>query len=414
MAVTTTPATAAGRREGDEVAGGGRQRGSRAMGGSSWTPWLFLAPYLALFLAFVVAPAVYGVWISLHDWDYTLPGKPWVGLDNYTNLFDSDSLAFDRFWGGMKATAIFTVMSVPLLLAVPLLIALAMNQRFRGRNLFRAVYFAPYVLGVAVVAVMWRFLLDSNIGPVNYYLGAIGLPDDIAWTTSVPAAWFALVGVTVWWTMGFNAVIYLAGLQDIPRELYEAAEVDGANAWQRFRNVTLPGLRPVTMFVTMVTIIASANMFGQSYLMTRGAPGTETRTAIYEIADTGLKQYQMGSAAAMSYVLTAFLVLASLLVAGLFRGRGADCSRRPPRRPGRAPPLGAPRDPAVDATSCATRGWCCWPSPSSLRSSSSSSPASRPEGRRRAHLRRGSPRSSPARPTTRSSAVARLPCCGGS
>jgi multiple sugar transport system permease protein len=170
-----------------------------------------------------------------------------------------------------------------------------------------------------VVAVVWRFLLDNNIGMVNYYLGKLGLPDDIAWTTSVPAAWFALVGVTVWWTLGFNAVIYLAGLQDIPKELYEAAEVDGASAWQRFRNVTLPGLRPVTMFVTMVTIIASANMFGQAYLMTRGAPGTETRTAIYQIAETGLRQYQMGSAAAMSYVLTVVLMITSLVVFWLFR-----------------------------------------------------------------------------------------------
>ena len=321
MAVTTTPATAAGRAEGDQVASTGRMGGGRDNG---IAPWLFLAPYLVLFLAFVVAPAIYGFWISLHDYDYTLPGKPYVGLQNYADLFDSSTLAYDRFWTGMKATAIFTVMSVPLLLVIPLAVALVMNQRFRGRNLFRAVYFAPYVLGVAVVAVMWRFLLDNNIGLVNHYLGLVGLPDDIAWTTSVPAAWFALVGVTVWWTLGFNAVIYLAGLQDIPKELYEAAEVDGASAWQRFWNVTLPGLRPVLSFVTMVTIIASANMFGQSYLMTRGAPGTETRTAIYQIAETGLRQYQMGSAAAMSYVLTIVLMIASLIVLRLFRERKAD------------------------------------------------------------------------------------------
>ena len=323
MAVTTTPATAVGRREGDGAAEGPGPQ-TQALSSSGLTPWLFMAPYLVLFTAFVLAPTVYGIWISLHDWDYTLPGKPFVGLDNYAALFDPDSLAYERFWRSMRATAIFTALSVPLLLVVPLVVALAMNQKFRGRNAFRAIYFAPYVLGVAVVAVMWRFLLDNNIGMVNYYMGKIGLPDDIAWTTSVPAAWFALVGVTVWWTLGFNAVIYLAGLQDIPKELYEAAEVDGANAWQRFRNVTLPGLRPVTMFVTMVTIIASANMFGQAYLMTRGAPGTETRTAIYQIAETGLRQYQMGSAAAMSYILTIALMLTSLVVLLLFRERKAS------------------------------------------------------------------------------------------
>ncbi len=296
-------------------------RGGRSR--STLTAYLFLAPYLALFLVFVIGPAVYGLWISLHDYDYTLPGKPFVGLDNYQKLIDPESVLFDNFWASMKATGIFVLFSVPLLLVIPLLVALVMNSRFRGRNFFRALYFAPYVLGVAVVAVLWRFLLDANIGLVNQYLGALGLPDDTAWLTSTPAAWIALVGVTVWWTLGFNVVIYLAGLQDIPAELYEAAKVDGANRWQSFRHVTMPGLRPVLAFVTMVTIIASANMFGQSYLMTRGAPGTETRTAIYFIADTGLRNFQMGDAAAMSYVLTVVLMLLSVGVFWLFRERNA-------------------------------------------------------------------------------------------
>ena len=287
------------------------------------TPWLFLLPYLALFLVFVIAPVVLGGWISLHQWDYTLPGKPFVGLQNYTDLFDPNSISFESFWNSMQATAIFTALSVPLLLVIPLLVALVMNQKFPGRNLFRAAYFAPYVLGVAVVAVLWRYLLDRNIGLVNTYLGYLGLPDDIPWLTSVPEAWAALVGVTVWWTLGYNSVIYLAGLQDIPRELYEAATVDGANKWQQFWNVTFPGLRPVLSFITMITIIASANMFGQSYLMTQGGPGRETRTAIYQIAETGLRNFQMGSAAAMSYVLTVFLMLLSIVVFWLFRERKA-------------------------------------------------------------------------------------------
>lgn len=287
------------------------------------TPWLFLAPYLVLFGLFVIAPVVFGAWISLHRWDYTLPGKPFVGLENYQALFDPSSLTFETFWNSMKATGIFTLFSVPLLLVIPLGVALVMNKKFPGRNLFRAVYFAPYVLGVAVVAVLWRYLLDNNIGLVNYYLGKLGLPDDVAWTTSTPAAWVALVGVTVWWTLGYNSVIYLAGLQDIPRELYEAARVDGASRWQQFVNVTLPGLRPVLMFVTMITIIASANMFGQSYLITKGGPGRETRTAIYQIAETGLRNFEMGSAAAMSYVLTFALMLLSVAVFWLFRERKA-------------------------------------------------------------------------------------------
>src|SRR4051812_26441445 len=302
----------------DRRGGAPRRRDVNSVG---IAPWLFLAPYLVLFVAFVIGPIVYGLYISLHRYDFTLPNKPFVGLENYSDLFTPGSITFSAFWTSMRATAIFTVFSVPLLLVVPLMIALAMNKKFKGRNLFRAIYFAPYVVSVAVIAILWRYLLDANIGLVNYYLGALGLPDDIAWTTSTPAAWVALVGVTVWWTLGFNAVIYLAGLQDIAPELYEAAKIDGANAWQRFRNVTLPGLRPVVMFVVITTIIASANMFGQSYLITQGAPGNETRTAIYYIAETGLKNFDMGRAAAMSFVLTLCLLVLSGLVMLVFRER---------------------------------------------------------------------------------------------
>lgn len=281
--------------------------------------WLFLAPYLVLFGGFVLLPILLGLWVSLHAWDFTLPGKPFVGLENYTALFDPDSVTFEPFWDSMQATGIFTLFSVPLLIVVPLGVALVMNQRFRGRNLFRSIFFAPYVLGVAVVGVLWRFLLDANIGLVNYLIGLVGLPGNTPWLSSVPEAWVALVGVTVWWTLGFNAVIFLAGLQDVPADLYEAAEMDGANSWQRFRNVTIPSLRPVLSFVLIITVIASANMFGQSFIMTNGQPGQETRTAIFYIAETGLQSFQMGQAAAASWILTLTLMLASLVVFWIFR-----------------------------------------------------------------------------------------------
>ncbi len=287
--------------------------------GPGLTPYLFMLPYLVLFVSFTLVPAVYGLWISLHEWDYLLPGKPFVGVDNYQAIFDSASPVFDFFWTSMQATGIFTVFSVPLLVTVPLAIALLLNRSFKGRTFFRAIYFAPYVLGVAVIGVLWRFLLDPNLGAINGMLGAIGLPGDTAWTTGLPWAWISLVGVTVWWTLGFNAVIYLAGLQDIPRELYDAAKVDGAGAWAEFRHVTLPGLRPVMLFVVINTILASSNMFGQSYLITQGAPGVETRTAIMYIAEEGLRSYRMGSAAAMSYLLTLALLLISMITFRVFR-----------------------------------------------------------------------------------------------
>ena len=288
------------------------------------TPYLFLAPYLLLFTTFIIVPAVYGFWVSLHDWDFLLPNKPWVGLQNYVDLFTPGSLTAGPFWDSMQATAIFTLFSVPLLLVLPLLVALLLNQKFRGRNFFRAVYFAPYVLGVAVIGVLWTFLLNANIGFVNYYVEKIpGVPDNIAWTTSLPWGWIALVGVTVWWTLGYNAVIYLAGLQDIPRELYEAAKVDNAGRWARFRHVTLPGLRPVMVFVVTITVLASANMFGQALLITQGAPGNETRTAIMYIFQEGLRDFRMGNAAAMSYVLAFFLLIISVVNFAVFRERKA-------------------------------------------------------------------------------------------
>ncbi len=292
--------------------------GRRPTDASPLTPYIFMAPYLLLFLLFIVIPAVYGIWISLHNWDYLLPGKPFVGLQNYLDLFRAESTISGPFWESMEATGKFTLYSVPLLVVIPLLVALMLNENFPGRSFFRAVYFAPYVLGVAVIGVLWRYLLDPNVGLVNYYLGLLGI-GNIPWITALPWAWISLVGVTVWWTLGFNAVIYLAGLQDIDPELYNAAKVDGANRWQRFLYITLPGLRPVLLFVITVTILASANMFGQAYIITQGAPGNETRTAIMYIAEEGLRQFNMGAAAAMSYVLALALLLISILNFAVFR-----------------------------------------------------------------------------------------------
>ena len=301
-------------------AAGGSGRGG-VTGQSTLTPYLFLAPYLVLFGVFVLAPALYGIYISFFNWDYLLPGKPFVGLENYINLFTPGSSTSGPFWQSMEATGKFTLYSVPFLVVIPLLIALVLNQKFPGRDFFRAMYFAPYVLGVATIGILWRYMLDPNVGIVNYYLEKLGAPENIPWTTATPWVWVSLVGVTVWWTLGLNAIIYLAGLQDINQELYEAAKVDGANRWQRFLNVTIPGLRPVLLFVLTTTILASANVFGQAYVITQGAPGDETRVAIMYIAEEGLRQFRMGSAAAMSYVLALALILISLLNFVFFRQR---------------------------------------------------------------------------------------------
>jgi multiple sugar transport system permease protein len=312
---------AAGPGAGQLRRGRGRLGAGGAPGGGGIAPYLFLAPYLILFGLFVLAPSVYVIWISLHDWDFLLPGKPFVGLQNYLNLFKSGTVTSGPFWQSMTATGKFVLYSVPLLVAIPLAVAVMLNQKFPGRNFFRAAFFAPYVLGVAVIGILWRFLLDPNIGLVNHTLDRIGIDANVPWTTQTPWVWAALVGPTVWWTLGFNTVIYLAGLQDIPRELYEAAKVDGASRWQQFRNVTLPGLRPVLVFVITITILASANVFGQPFLITQGRPGFETRSAIMYIGQEGLRDFRMGNAAAMSFLLTLVLMLISVANFVLFRER---------------------------------------------------------------------------------------------
>lgn len=320
MPVADVIEAGAARRDAPPPAGRSTRRGGTRRGNKA-TPYLFLAPYLLLFLGFGVLPIVFGLWLSVHQWDLQLPNRPFVGLDNYRALFDSESADYGDWWSAVRATSVFTVFSVPLLVVVPLGLALLLNGAFPGRTFFRAVYFAPYVLGVAVIGLLWRFLLDANLGLVNRMLGAVGLPSDTPWVTNVPWAWVSLVGVTVWWTSGFNAVIYLAGLQDIPAELYEAARVDGANTWERFRNVTLPGLRPVLLFVLTTTILASANVFGQAFLITQGAPGQQTRTVVWRIVDEGLRDNDAGKAAAMSVLFALALAVISVVNFRLFRYR---------------------------------------------------------------------------------------------
>jgi multiple sugar transport system permease protein len=326
MAGTATePASSRGRRPGrdsvstSEVVPG---RAKSPTAASPLTAYLFLAPYLVLFVLFVLAPILYGLWISLHDWDFLLPGKPFVGLQNYVDLFTPGSVTSGPFWASMRATAIFTVLSVPLIVILPLLVAIPLARKFPGRNFFRAVIFAPYVLGVAVIGILWRYLLDPNVGVMASMLDRIGL-DSPPWLTDTPWVWGALVIPTIWWTLGYNMVIFLAGLQDISRELYEAADMDGASPSQQFWNVTLPGLRPVMIFVITITLLASANLFGQSYIITQGQPGRETRSAIMQIAEEGLARFNMGSSAAMSTILTLCLLLISVGMLSLTRERDA-------------------------------------------------------------------------------------------
>jgi multiple sugar transport system permease protein len=264
-------------------------------------------------------PLLFALWISLREVRELSPlNTVPVGWANYEEAFIKDIRFLPRFWQTLGNLLV----DLPIILVFSLGVALLVHRPLPGRTFFRAVFFAPYVLGVAVVGLLWNYLLDRQLGPVNQILGALGLPGDTPWTTSLPAGWVALVVATVWWTLGFNTVIYLAALGDVPAELYDAAKVDGAGPWQRLWAVTVPGIRRVLQFVVMITIIASANMYGQSALITQEEPGTATRTAIGFIAHTGIAGFDIGSSSAMSMILAGSLMAVSALVFLLFRKAG--------------------------------------------------------------------------------------------
>jgi len=267
---------------------------------------------LLFFTAFLAYPFFYGIYISLFNFDFLRPEyRPFVGLENYANLLvNRNSIQFTDFWRSLGNTGVFLLYSVPPLVILALLLAVLLNGKYPGRNLFRGLFFAPYALSVTVAAVLWRWLFEQG-GLIDTWMINLGL-SSVSWLGSQPWAWLAITICTIWWTIGFNTVIFLAALQDISESLYEAAAIDGANAVQQFFSITIPLLRPVLIFVLTITVLASANLFGQSHIMT-GAQSTVigTESIIQRIYSEGILQNRMGSAAAMSILVAAMLFRAS-------------------------------------------------------------------------------------------------------
>jgi multiple sugar transport system permease protein len=258
--------------------------------------YLFLAPYLVLFGAFLLLPAVWGVGISFTEWD--ILGSPsWVGLANFRDVF-TDPL----FRTALVNTFYFVLLAAVPLIVLALALALLLNQRLRGRAIARTIVFLPHVVMISAVGVIWVWIYDRNFGLLNYYLTRIGLPA-VGWLSAPNVAMVSVAMTTVWWVVGTNMVIYLAGLQDIPEELYDAAKVDGAGAWTLFRNITFPLLLPVNAFVFPLTVVACWRVFGQVYVMTGGGPGDRTFVVAQYIYVTAFQNFQMGTASAAAVVL---------------------------------------------------------------------------------------------------------------
>lgn len=289
-------------------------------------PYLFILPHLIFFLIFVGYPFFYGLYISLHNFDYLRPDVTrFIGLQNYADLFRAGSVKFNEFWNSFGNTVEFVAYSVPPLIIIPLALAVLLNTRTPGRNVFRAIYFAPWVLSVAVVSLIWWWIFQSQGGLLNYYLGELGIRGP-RWLSTMPWAMVSIVVATVWWTMGFNMVILLAALQDIPDHLYEAASIDGATGWQQFWSITMPLLRPVLLFILTTTIIASFNLFGQPLMMTRGDPrqpsgGGATEPVMMRIYTEGFVRPFQGSASAMSFLVALIMIAISYVNFKIFRQR---------------------------------------------------------------------------------------------
>ncbi len=301
-------------------------RGGVEKGKFSWTPYLFILPHMIFFAVFVGYPFFSGLVISTLNYDFVRPeATQFVALQNYANLFTPGNVKFNEFWNAMINTFEFVIISVPPLVVIPLLLAVLLNSKVPGRNVFRAIYFAPWVLSAAVVGLLWWWIFQSQGGLVTYYLNDLGIQAP-RWLSTMPWAWIAILICTVWWIAGFNMIILLAALQDIPDQLYEAAEIDGATGIQRFFRITLPLLQPVLVFIITITIISSFNLFAQPFFMTGGRPaepggGGATEPIMFRIYIEGFRRPFQGSAAAMSFVVAAIMVIFSYVNFRVFRQR---------------------------------------------------------------------------------------------
>lgn len=265
------------------------------------TAALFLGPSLVPLLLFTLGPMAASFGLSFLRWDLLRPAR-FVGLQNYINLLsDAD------FRAAILHTLLFIAGYLPLVFVGGLAIALALNQRLRGLGIFRAVYFLPVVTSWVVVALMWKWLLNPEGGIVNYALSLIGITGP-GWWTDPAWAMPSIILASAWKDLGFVMIILLAGLQAIPEDYYEAAAVDGAGRWARFRSITLPLLSPASFFVVVISLINSFQVFDQVWVMTSGGPAGASSVVVEQIVKHAFSYSQMGYAAAMSWVLFAAIL----------------------------------------------------------------------------------------------------------
>jgi multiple sugar transport system permease protein len=278
---------------------------------------VFLAPFLVFYVLLKLAPIFYGFWISLHRWETIGTNVTFVGVENYERIVQ------DRlFWEAVVHTLLFTGLATPALVVLGLVLALILNRSLFGGGVFRTLYYLPNVLSTAVIGLIFTAVLRADeTGLVNHALAAIGfgpVPFLLSGETAMPSIALA----ALWWTVGFNMLILLAGLQNIPDEIIDAARVDGASGRQLLSRITLPLLRRPLMLVTILQIIACFQVFGLIDVMTRGGPGGQTRSVVYYIFERAFSHNQLGYGAAIAFALFAMLLVLSVAQLRLFRRAG--------------------------------------------------------------------------------------------
>lgn len=274
----------------------------------NWTAYLFLAPGLIHFLIFTLFAVSFALYISFHKWNIIQPAKPFVGFDNYVRLFSDP-----RFLRAVTNTFLFMI-GVPLNLISGLSVALLLNTKVRGQGLYRTLFYIPVVTPLVVSSIIWKWVYQGDYGLLNYYLLKFHLIESkIVWLADPNLALPALIIMGIWGGTGGTMVIYLAGLQGIPEEMYDAAKVDGANAWQRLLYITIPLLRPTTFFLTITGVIGTFQIFTEVYIMTNGGPLNRTTTIGFYLYDKAFRQLDMGYATAMAFVLFAMIFVFTLL-----------------------------------------------------------------------------------------------------
>ncbi|MER6851839.1 sugar ABC transporter permease [Streptomyces flaveolus] len=277
---------------------------------------LFVLPFLVFFGLFLVWPVVQGLWMSLTDASLSLRGTEFVGFANYAEAFGDPDV-----WSSLGNTVFFTVISCVPLVLVALAMALLVHSGLAGQWVWRLAYFAPYLLPVTVVTLIWTWLYQPDIGLGNQLLTSLGL-EPVGWLSDESVAMWSVAALTVWWTVGFNFLLYLAALQSLPVTYDEAAALDGAGAWRRLWSVTLPQLRHTTVLVAILQMLASLKVFDQIYILTKGGPNGSTRPILEYVYDVGFTGYRLGYASAVSYVFFAIVVVISVVQLRFFRQEG--------------------------------------------------------------------------------------------